>query len=70
MFVPEERYREIIESVPIVCVDIIVKARQGFLLVKRKNAPLKDEFWVIGGRIFLGEKPVTAALRKLSKKRN
>jgi colanic acid biosynthesis protein WcaH len=59
-------YKSIIRLLPIVCVDIVVKNTDGkFLLVKRKNNPLKGQWWVVGGRIEHMEKAQDAAKRKL-----
>jgi len=64
--IPEALYREILRNVPIVCVDVVARRPDGrILLVRRKNAPLKGAWWVIGGRIQLGEKAADAAVRKL-----
>ena len=64
--IPEPLYRTILRSVPILCVDLVVKRSDGrFLLVRRRNEPLRGEWWVIGGRVQHGEKADAAALRKL-----
>ena len=63
--IPAKQYRAILEAMPVVCVDLIVRHGSRFLLVKRKNEPLKDEWWVPGGRIFKGEMALEAAYRKL-----
>jgi colanic acid biosynthesis protein WcaH len=48
------------------CVDIIIKNGQGeYLLIKRANEPLKDQWWVIGGRVLKGESLEDAAKRKV-----
>jgi len=59
-------YKDIIKLLPIVCVDVIVKNSDGkFLLVKRKNNPLKGQLWLVGGRIEHMEKAQDAAKRKI-----
>lgn len=51
---------------PIVCVDCLVVNNKGeYLLVKRKNEPLKGEYWVPGGRVHKNEKLVDAVHRKM-----
>src|SRR5207253_2528001 len=51
---------------PIVCVDCLVVNGNGeYLLVKRKNEPLKGEFWVPGGRLHKHERLVDAVHRKM-----
>lgn len=64
--IPENVYRLIHRSLPIVCVDIIVSDGRGrFLLVRRKNKPEKGKWWFPGGRILKNETIKEAALRKL-----
>jgi len=66
MIIPINLYKKIIESIPIVCVDIIIQNNQSkILLVKRNTEPLKEEWWVIGGRINKGENILEAAKRKV-----
>ena len=66
MRLPFEEYRKVLSSVPIVCVDCVVLNDRGeVLLVKRKNEPLKDEFWVPGGRVHKGERLTNAVHRKM-----
>ena len=54
---PDEEYRQVCKSVPILCIDLIIRNNQTgeFLLVKRTNEPLKGEWWVVGGAVRLGE---------------
>ena len=64
--IPIGRYRQIIEVLPILCVDVIVMNTAGqYLLIKRRNEPKKDKWWVIGGRVRKGESLEEAALRKV-----
>ena len=66
MMIPKEQYTKIIEVLPVLCVDIIIQNPQGeFLLIKRANEPLKDQWWVIGGRVLKGETLKQAAIRKI-----
>ena len=65
MFVPEKLYRDIISYIPIVCVDIIVKKNKKFLLLKRNNPPLKNSWYLPGGRINIGESIEEASIRKI-----
>ena len=65
MFVEEKLYSDIIKLVPILCVDLSIVCDSKFLLVKRNQSPLKDEWWVPGGRILIGESSHDAAIRKL-----
>jgi colanic acid biosynthesis protein WcaH len=64
--IKEEIYSEIVKSIPIVCVDAIIKKDNQFLVIQRKENPLKGEWWVPGGRVHIGEELVVALMRKLS----
>jgi colanic acid biosynthesis protein WcaH len=51
---------------PILCVDVILRGPDGrILLVKRNNAPFKNQYWVPGGRVMKGESLEKALARKL-----
>ena len=64
--IPKEFYKEILKVIPIVCVDIVICNSKGlYLLVKRKNEPLKGWWWVVGGRVLHGETAKEAAARKI-----
>jgi colanic acid biosynthesis protein WcaH len=64
--IPDEMYRQIIQLMPIPCVDLVVKnQKQEILLLKRINAPAKDEWWFPGGRIHYMETRQDAVMRKL-----
>ena len=67
--VPGNLYRQFLEVLPVVCVDLIVKRWSGhnfkYLLIKRKEEPLKGEWWIPGGRILKNETALQAARRKL-----
>lgn len=65
MMIPTERYKQIIEVLPILCVDIVLRNHNNeYLLIRRSNEPLKGQWWVIGGRVLKGETLAQAALRK------
>lgn len=63
--IPAENYKAILQSVPVVCVDLLIKKGDKYLLVKRKDEPLKGQYWVPGGRIMKDELAIEAAHRKL-----
>ena len=63
--IPAKLYKKIVSLVPIVCVDIILKYNEKYVLVKRAVEPLKGLWWVPGGRAFKGEKTVITAKRKV-----
>jgi colanic acid biosynthesis protein WcaH len=63
-FIPDTLYHQILENVPIACVDIAVVARGAVLLVKRKDPPAKGQWWLPGGRVLKGEMMRETAQRK------
>lgn len=63
-FIPQNIYNIIISNVPIACVDVAIVYNGAVLLVKRKDAPAKNEWWVPGGRILKNETMIKAAIRK------
>lgn len=64
--IPVDEYSRIIELLPILCVDIVLRNVRGeYLLVKRANEPKKGRWWVIGGRVRKGEKVEAAVVRKI-----
>ena len=66
MILPADEYKKIIEVLPILCVDVVVRSKNGqCLLIKRANEPLKGVWWVIGGRVMKGETLEQAAVRKV-----
>jgi len=50
-FIPEPEYKELIKKMPIFCGDFLIFAEKKYLLIKRKEEPVKDVYWVIGGRL-------------------
>jgi colanic acid biosynthesis protein WcaH len=64
--IPKEKYTEIIEILPILCVDVIIQNTSGeYLLIKRANEPKKGQWWPIGGRVLKGETLEHAVIRKI-----
>jgi len=64
--IPLEQYRQILEVLPILCVDVIITNSRGeYLLVKRKGKPLEGHWWVVGGRVLKGETLEQAVVRKV-----
>lgn len=51
MFISEEDYQKIIKSMPIFCIDFLIKYKDKYLFIKRTQEPLKGVYWVIGGRL-------------------
>lgn len=58
-------YNKIIDVLPIVCVDGFIVEDSKILLLKRKNYPAVDEWWVPGGRVLKNEILKDAILRKI-----
>ncbi|KKU85877.1 MAG: NUDIX hydrolase [Parcubacteria group bacterium GW2011_GWA2_47_9] len=69
-FIPAKLYSQITDSVPISCADMVIKRNQSFLLVKRRENPAKNQWWLAGGRIAFGEKMLDTAKRKLKEELN
>jgi colanic acid biosynthesis protein WcaH len=65
MDIPNNLYKKIVDVLPILCVDIVIKHKGEFLLVKRNNKPMKGKFWVPGGRVLKTEKIEQAVKRKV-----
>ena len=63
--IPEADYELIKAQVPILCVDVVLRRNQQYLLVQRAEEPLKGEWWVVGGRVERGECILAAAQRKV-----
>ncbi len=54
------------ENMPVVCVDAVIMNELGeYLLVKRKNEPLKNKLWMVGGRLHKDELTKDAIKRKI-----
>ena len=63
--IPEKLYMQIKGSIPILCVDVLVKTDTGVLLEVRDHWPAKNKAWVIGGRVYYGESLEHAIERKV-----
>lgn len=69
-FIKSDLYEKIMDNIPVCCVDLVVKRGRSFLLVKRIQEPLKNEWCMLGGRIFFWETLIEAAKRKLREEVN
>lgn len=66
MLLSQEDYIRVMESMPVVCVDCLVRnEKRQFLLVRRLNEPLQGEFWMPGGRLWKNERLHAAVHRKM-----
>jgi colanic acid biosynthesis protein WcaH len=62
--ISQELYNQILENIPIACVDVAIVAQGSVLLVRRKDAPAQGQWWVPGGRVLKGEMMKATAYRK------
>ena len=60
-YLPEKEYQKIIKSMPIFCIEFLISSQNKYLLIKRKEEPWKNSYWVIGGRLMFKEKISHAA---------
>jgi len=65
MFIEPDLYTQIVKSLPIICVDLVIKISDSnhYLLVQRREEPLKGLKWPPGGRKRLNESILEAAQR-------
>jgi len=61
------KFSELIESAPLVSIDLIVKGMHGVLLGKRVNQPAKGSWFVPGGRILKNE-TIAQAIERIALK--
>jgi colanic acid biosynthesis protein WcaH len=52
----DELYIEACKKLPILCVDALIIYERKYLLLKRNEEPLKNQYWVPGGRVLHQEK--------------
>jgi ADP-ribose pyrophosphatase YjhB (NUDIX family) len=65
-----EEFKNILDKMPIACLDVVAMHDGKFLMVKRKDEPARGQWWMIGGRVFKGETFKETALRKLKEEAN
>ncbi|MBA4376183.1 MAG: hypothetical protein C0401_08440 [Anaerolinea sp.] len=71
MDIPKHLYDQICRVNPIPCVDLLVTNEIGqVLLLKRKNEPMKNQWWFPGGRVLFNETRQQAVIRKLNEECN
>lgn len=68
--IPRNEYKIIMENMPILCVDLIIQKDKRILVGLRKDQPLKEEWWLPGGRIFKNERLREAVIRKAKEELN
>ena len=68
--IKKKLYKQIIETMPIPCIDCAVRYKDKLLLLKRNDKPLKNKWCFPGGRIYKNESFREAAHRKLKEETN
>ena len=63
--VPEKLYEQILENMPVLCIDIVVLHKGKVLLVQRGEEPEKNSWWLVGGRVYKNESFDEAVKRKV-----
>jgi colanic acid biosynthesis protein WcaH len=62
--IEQSLYNQIVENIPICCVDVCILREKGVLLVKRNTEPACDTLWLPGGRLYKNELLKDCAYRK------
>jgi colanic acid biosynthesis protein WcaH len=62
-WVSGEKWNTVVDSVPLVSVDLVIKYEGGVLLGLRENEPAKGEWFVPGGIVFKNERLTDAVHR-------
>ena len=63
VMIPEEQYQQILSTMPVFCLDWLIRCDDQYLLLKRTQQPLKGCYWIIGGRLRHHERLAEAAQR-------
>jgi len=58
-------YSKIHSLLPIACIDLVIVRHNTVLLVKRKNEPLRDQWFIPGGRLIRNE-PIIDAVERIA----
>src|SRR3989344_3692653 len=65
--IPNELYQQILENMPIFCIDIVLYHNNQVFLTYRTQEPAKDQWWIQGGRVFKNE-TFAEAVQRLAKR--
>lgn len=57
-------YKQILDNMPLLCVDLVIYSEGRVLLVYRNEEPAKNEWWTPGGRVYKNESLEEAVIRK------
>jgi len=63
----DQEYGRVLDHVVVGCVDVAVINNEEILLERRKDDPIKDCWWIFGGRILVGETLEGSAQRHLKR---
>ncbi|HVC36399.1 MAG TPA: NUDIX domain-containing protein [Candidatus Dormibacteraeota bacterium] len=63
----DQEYGRVLDHVVVGCVDVAVVNGEEILLEKRNNDPIKENWWIFGGRILVGETLQGSAQRQLKR---
>lgn len=63
-FISKEDYQKILDNIPLVCVDLVIRQGNKVLLIKRENRPCLGVYWIQGGRLSKNEAPEACGIRK------
>lgn len=58
-----ETFKVVVNSTPLISIDLLVKKNKYFLLGKRSNKPAQGYLFSVGGRVYKNEKINSAILR-------
>ena len=70
MHIPVKLYNSIVDTMPILCVDVLIMYSNKCLLLLRDNEPAKGQYWFPGGRVLKNEYIKDAAVRKAKEETN
>jgi colanic acid biosynthesis protein WcaH len=62
-YIDDELFTAFLDSMPQVCVEVVLVHDGGVLVAKRANRPVEDEWFWPGSRLYKGERLETAARR-------
>ena len=66
-YMPKEEWNRILGLVPIVCIELVLRDENYFLLAKRNQEPEKNKFSITGGTILRGES-INEAIRRQARR--
>jgi colanic acid biosynthesis protein WcaH len=63
----DQEYGKVLDNVVVGCVDVAIISGEEILLERRNNDPIKDNWWIFGGRILVGETLQDCAQRQVKR---